>query len=403
MPTHYTKSSPGRLVDTSYRSIRVVGGRLDERSVDLQAFVPHPLPPKVKTREFLAETQADVLLATSELARLDGLSHWLPDPHLLLFPLFLREAKMSSRIENTVSSIEEVTLAGTNPALATDDAREIRNYVSAMRHGMDSPLPMCRRLLLEMHRILLESTRGEDKTPGYFRTGQVIIGDEFRSPAEARFIPPPAGRELSESLDQWERFVNTPEPELPTVVAVALAHYQFEAIHPFRDGNGRIGRAAASLSLCKSPKPLLSRPFVYVSGYFDKHRQHYYDLLLRVSTHGDWSSWTRFFCQALASEAVDSASRIKRLIDLRDDFVKRVSKPKDSAALPLLINLLFQHPVVSINKAAELLTIPPQSALRLVNRLVDRGILTEITGKNYGRSWSARELLAVIDDESEPI
>jgi Fic family protein len=382
--------------------VRVVGGRLDERVVELKAFVPNPLPPDLDLSTFIFDVHADVLEATRELSRLDGIAHSLPDPYLLLFPLLLREAKMSSRIENTVASIEEVAVTGSFPYKAPDEAREIRNYITAMRHGMDSPLPVCKRLILEMHRLLLDGTRGDDKAPGRFRDGQVVIGDESRSPDQARFVPPPPGQTLLDLIDRWEIFVNTKHDALNEIIKIAMAHYQFEAIHPFRDGNGRIGRAIANLSLCKAPTPVISRPLVYVSGFFDKHRQDYYKLLLRVSTNGDWVSWVRFFCRAFVSEAKDSADRIRRLLDLRDDYIKRVSKPKDSASLTRLVDGLFRAPLMRIAEAASLLGVQPRAASRLVGRLQERGILTEITGKDHGRVWAAKELLAIVDRELEP-
>jgi Fic family protein len=382
--------------------VRLVAGRLEERSFDLQAFVPDPLPPKIDHRKLLLDVHPEVLVATRELARLDGIAHWMPDPYLLLYTLLAREAKMSSRIENTIASIEEVSGVELNPKNATNDARLINNYVKAMRLGMDSPLPVCKRLILDMHRSLLEGVRGEDKTPGRFRDNQVVIGDEQLPPSEARFVPPPPGPLLVDAVDRWEKFVNSADPILPEIVTIAISHYQFEAIHPFRDGNGRIGRAIANLSLCKGPTGVLSRPLVYVSGFIDKHRQAYYDLLLRVSTKGDWASWVRFFCGALAAEARDSSERIRRVLDLRSDYIRRVSKPKDSASLARLVDFLFQHPVLNIAKAAELLGLRVQSAARIVARLEERGVITETTAKDYGRSWAARELLAIIEDENEP-
>ena len=254
--------------------------------------------------------------------------------------------------------------------------------------------------MLEMHATLLEGVRGNDKGPGQFRNGQVIIGDE-NSPAEdARFVPPPPGPHLADCLDRFEKFVNDSSHSLPPLVAIAMAHYQFECIHPFRDGNGRIGRAIAAIQMCKGPEPLLRRPFVYISGFFDRFRSEYYDLLLRVSTHGDWTSWVRLFLSAVAAEARESASRVRRILELRDDYRSRITRRRASILLHRFIDHLVASPMITTRRAADLLGIAPQAAQRHINELQSKNILEETTGSNYGRIWAARELLRIIDDES---
>jgi Fic family protein len=367
------------------------------------AFVPNPLPPQFSDQErrvFLGTLIDEIGMATEALARLDGAARGLKNPHLLLYPLMLRDAQLSSKIENTIATAEEVVLAEAGRENLRDEAREVANYVAALNHGVNSELPLCNRLIRDMHKKLMSGVRGEDKRPGEFRTIQVMIGKKGQTIADARFVPPPPGEHLRACLDSFERFLNSTSHGLPQIVAIALAHYQFECIHPFEDGNGRIGRALAALSLCKEPRPVLQKPFVYVSAYFERHQDEYYERLLRVSTNGEWMEWVRFFLSALTEEAGDTLGRIKKVLDLHAELMAIVRVPKASAVVPQLIDDLFGRPWTNAARAAQRLGIKPQAAQRHIDRLAEAGIIEEVTGGNYNRLWVFKRLLQIIEEEN---
>ena len=286
-------------------------GRVVHAAGEYWAFVPNPLPPKLAWTSELVVTLSEADRALGELA---GLGRSLPNPHLLIRPFVRREAVLSSRIEGTQSTLfdlyayEAVQLSMFKPP---PDVREVYNYVRALEHGMARlpTLPLSLRLIREIHAHLMEGVRGEHQTPGEFRRSQNWIGPPGCTLTDARFVPPPVP-EMQESLHALETFLHA-SPTLPPLMRLGLIHYQFEAIHPFLDGNGRVGRLLITLLLCAWD--LLSEPLLYLSAYFDAHRQDYYDLLLRVSQHGAWEDWLTFFLRGIATQAQDSVARAGRL------------------------------------------------------------------------------------------
>jgi Fic family protein len=391
----FTKDSPGRLVPTTAFEVRVRDQVTESVQVTGSAFVPDPLPPPLDQTTLVGALYPDLSAAETNLARLDGIAATLISPELLLRPLRMREAKLSSQIENTIASAEEIALAEAGRSAVRDEGREVLNYVRALEHGIESPLPLCNRLIREMHAILMQGVRGQDKGPGEFRRVQNYIARDGARFNEARFVPPPPGEPLEQAMNDLERFMNSTDHRLPWLVATAMSHYQFECIHPFRDGNGRLGRLLVALTLCKSGA--LSKPLVYVSPYFETHRRDYYDLLLRVSTHGDWYTWIRFFCTAVAWQADDAVWRSRTLCELRDRFRTLVTAKRGAALLLTLVDHLFERPAITNSMVCALLKVTAPTAQRYIDLLVSNGILQEITGSGYGRIYIARAILAVIE------
>jgi Fic family protein len=389
----YSDQAPGSLVPTNAWERRERQGKAEQVQVKGMAFVPAPLPPELDRFTFSGRLSEELLAASMSLGRLDGIAQTLSNPHLLFRPFRLREAKLSSQIENTIASAEEVALVEAGKSSSRAEAIEVHNYINALEHGLNSALPLCNRLICEMHKILMEGVRGQEQQPGQFRSVQNYIGRDGDGLRSARFVPPPPGEVLDGGMRDLERFLNDRKHGFPPLAAIAMAHYQFEAIHPFRDGNGRIGRLIVAMSFCKGPNALLTRPLVYVSAFFERHRQEYYDRLLRVSTHGDWEAWVRFFLLAVANQADDAMQRAQRLLELRAEFIRQVTEPKASSLLPNLVDHLFDWPAVSTRMVASHLNIQVQAAQRHIDRLAEKGILEEVTGATYGRIWVARRPL----------
>lgn len=402
-------AAPGHFVPTVVYERRVVRGLAERVPLTGEAFVPDPLPPASLDRDrFIGRVSDELLAAQTGLLRLEGAAAGLPVPEFLLRPFQINEARLSSKIEDTVASVEELVLMDADLQPERDEVREVWNNLRALEHGMASPLPLCNRLLREMHAILLHGVRGEEQRPGEFRTVQVYIGDSDQGFANARFVPPPPGDVLTSCLHDFERFLNpaprgsgTPTParaSYPHMIEVAMAHYQFECIHPFSDGNGRLGRLLVTIWPCKHE--MLSRPLLYTSAFFAKHRQEYYDLLLRVSADGDWESWVRFFLRAVAEQAGDGLRRARHLGALRERFVAGVTTKRASVLAIRLVDLLFARPAISVTQAAKHLGVTVPAAQKHINRLIDLGVLTEATGGRYGRVYLAQDIVRAIEEES---
>jgi Fic family protein len=325
------------------------------------------------------------------------------NPQLVTSPLLRREAISSSRIEGTVTTPEQLVLfeidAGYEEPSSAQEAQtlEVHNYIRALHHGFARlrEIPVCLRLIRELHEILMESVRGGDQQPGQFRSIQNFIGAS-RDIRAARFVPPPVS-ELDRCLREFEGYINSESEELPLLVRLALIHYQFETIHPFRDGNGRVGRLLLPLLLYSYDK--IEGPVLYVSPYLEQNRSTYTELLLRVSQTGDFASWVRFFLTAVAESANESVARAEALFALRDGYYARLHSARSSALLLKLVDALFERPSMSIGNAAELLEITPASAVANLRRLQDEGIVTEVTGRRRDQRYVAREILSVAHRE----
>ncbi|MBL0922372.1 MAG: Fic family protein [Phycisphaerales bacterium] len=361
------------------------------------SFVPNPLPPGLERTELLARLFDPLIAAERAIAQLEGSARQLKNPHILIGPFSRREAMLSSAIEDTHASAEQMALFEFEPDFVEnrDEVQEVVNYVRALEVGLASDLPVCKRLIRDLHERLLRNVRRANARPGEFRRTQNAIGGGGGSFsfAAAKFVPPPPQR-LQESLDAFERYANTSDG-LPHLVRVALMHYQFEAIHPFDDGNGRVGRLLIGLMLCHPEH--LSKPLVYVSAYFEKHRDRYYELLFEVSSRGGWYEWIEFFLQAVATQAVDAIGRAQRLADLREDMHRRVRKKRASALLPEIVDHLFVAPSVTARHVCELTGVQPNSAYSAIEKLVEANILVEGTGRRKGTVYYAPEILRAID------
>lgn len=399
----FSSRSPGRLVPTSALQRHERKGVSELHPVTGLAFVPHPLPPSVKRYEFIGALSDDILSATAAVARLDATVTSIVNSRLLVRRSFaIREATLSSKIEDTIASAEEVALADADRPVERDEIQEVANCSRALEHGLATPLPSCKRLFRELHAILMSDARGGHLRPGEFRKSQVFIGGKGGF-EHARFVPPPAGPEMNACLDALERFLN-PSAKVgsgkeravfPSIIEIAWAHYQFEAIHPFLDGNGRLGRLLAVLSL--SALGTLSRPIIPISAYIDRHRRTYYGRLLRVSTHGEWGGWTRFFARAVASEADDAMHRTWRLHGLRQAYNARVHVKRRGPQLDRLLDLLFEKPAITAAQAAAALDTSFNTAQKHIERLASAGILTEHRSPGRGRVFLAREIVAIIE------
>lgn len=327
-----------------------------------------------------------------------GVGRSLPNPHLLIRPFSRKEAEASSRIEGTETDLGELFVHEVDPARRPERAdirREVLNYVKALETGLNSNLPVSLRLVKEMHSVLMQGVRGQNKAPGDFRRVQNRIGGTSNS--DAKFVPPPVP-EMEACISDWEKFLHGESPLSP-LVRLALIHYQFEAIHPFVDGNGRIGRLLIPLLLCRWE--ILPLPLLYLSSYFERHRSQYYDLLLAVSQRGDWFDWLSFFLRAVEVQAKDAAKRATRLMDKKEEYRQRTQIRGSTTALRLVDELIAQ-PACHSKKVMERLDITMPTALRAIDMLGRAGILKEITGRHKNRVWVATEILEILQAEDSP-
>jgi len=359
------------------------------------AFVPNPLPPTNFTWDSdLVESLSTADRALGELA---GIGRSLPNPHLLVRPFLRREAVLSSRIEGTQASLSDVLAyeAIQLPLFdAPDDVREVHNYVRALEYGLErmSSLPVSLRLIRELHGILLEGVRGEQFRAGEFRQGQNFIGPPGSHLTTATYVPPPP-KEMLKALQQMELYINEPS-NLPPLIRLGLIHYQFEAIHPFPDGNGRLGRLLISMLLCAWN--ILPQPLLYLSAFFEANRRDYYAHLRGVTEKENWNAWLVFFLSGVSSQALDAAARVKRINDLREDYRQRFQQGRSAARLLQVVDLLFARPLISVRTVEMELGLPYPTAERYIDELVNQGILVG-TGKARNRVFKADEILQVIE------
>jgi Fic family protein len=326
---------------------------------------------------------------------LAGIGETLPNPHLLIEPYLRREAVLSSRIEGTQASISDVLLyEAADTRRETRDAWEVVNYVRALELGLSllDELPVCARLTKSIHARLLEGVRGQEKNPGEFRSDQVWIGAPGTPIEQARYIPPPSPH-ITDLFSDWERFVNE-DLTMPPLVRCGIMHYQFEAIHPFSDGNGRVGRLLIILYLCSVK--VLPTPLLYLSAYFDSHRDEYYDRLFQVSASGAWEGWLKFFLTGVATEATDAIIRSRRLRELHEAYRERLQQQRASGNLLRLLDYLFINPYITVPRARSLLGVSRPGAALIVDRLEDAGIIDYESG-SWPKVYLARELLRLLE------
>lgn len=311
-----------------------------------------------------------------------------------------REAVLSSRIEGTQASLSDLFYfeAAQSAAPPVPDVVEVFNYVRALEFGLErqKKLPISLRLVRELHERLMRGVRGQEQTPGEFRKSQNWIGPPGCALRDATFVPPPP-KEMIAALDAFEKFLHVPTA-LPPLVRLALVHYQFEAIHPFRDGNGRIGRLLITLLLCV--EGILPLPLLYLSAFFERHRDEYYRRLLAVSQRADWDGWITFFLNGVNQQATDAILRANRLFDLRNRYHKKVHSARSSSLLLKLVDSLFESPYTTATQAQKLLGVTWRAAQNNVDKLVKFGILREVTGRSYGRVYRAAAIEEIVDAAS---
>jgi Fic family protein len=342
----------------------------------------------------LVRTLSEADRALGELA---GLGHTMPNPHILIGPFLRQEAVLSSRIEGTVADLSDLYVYEAGPAAKSDDSdvREVHNYVAALEYGLErlDDLPISLRLIRELHEFLMQGVRGERATPGEFRQVQNWIGRRRCALPEADFVPPPVP-EMHEALDALERYIHS-EAVYPPLVRLALIHYQFETIHPFLDGNGRIGRLLITLLLASWK--LLPVPLLYLSAYFERRRETYYDLFLSVSEQGDWSAWVHFFLLAVAEQSRDAIRKIRRLQDLQLEWRTRIRQKRITGLAVSIAEHLFSNPVIAPNEVVERFHVSHQAAMQALRRLEKVGLVHEASGRQRNRVYLAEEVVRIVE------
>ena len=369
----------------------------------VRAFMPAPLPPDPPL-EFSGARQRLLERALLACGRLDGVTALLPDPELFLYAYVRREAVLSSQIEGTQSSLSDLLLFELDeaPGVPFDDVVEVSGYVAALEHGMSrlrEGFPLSNRLLREVHEKLLARGRGADKQPGEFRRSQNWIGGT--RPGNARFVPPPP-QHVEDCMASLERSIHATDDGLPALVKAALAHAQFETIHPFLDGNGRVGRLLIVLMLFDAG--VLDQPLLYLSYYFKQHRDEYYRLLDTVRTEGDWEAWLDFFLEGVESTAGSAVDTAHRLLALFRDDAARVQTLGRAAANALRVfDALRDRPLATLNALTERTGASYPTVARAVESLESLSIVREITGRKRERVFAYMRYLAILNEGTEPL
>lgn len=382
---------------TGHHVTTAVGGET------VRAFVPVPLPP-VPPLDLTGNRQRLLERATLALGRLDSVSTLLPDPQLFLYAYVRREAVLSSQIEGTQSSLSDLLLFELEeaPGMPVDDVVEVSNYVRALEHGMTrlrGGFPLCCRLLREMHAHLMSHGRGHDKEPGEFRRSQNWIGGT--RPGNARFVPPPP-QEVEACMAALETFLHEDASGMPILLKAALAHVQFETIHPFLDGNGRLGRLLIALLLHHGG--LLGQPLLYLSLFLKQHRPLYYDLLDRVRCAGDWEAWVDFFLEGVETTALGAIETALRLVTLFNQDTRRLEQSGRSAANTLrVLAVLRQRPLLSLTQLCQHTAMTFPTANKIMARLVEAGIARELTGQRRNRVFAYDAYLSILNEGGEPL
>lgn len=384
-PEAFSSRAPGRVI------------RVGQGKAMYHAFVPDALPPGFELDPALILTLSEADRALGELA---GLGRAIANPSLLVHPFIRQEAVLSSRIEGTQADLADLygyeagqlLLPGVKPPMS--DVREVFNYVRAMEYGLDRlrDLPVSLRLLREVHGTLMEGVRGDRATPGEFRTSQNWIGPPGCLLAQASYVPPPVP-EMTEALAAFERYLHA-DDGLPPLVRLACIHYQFEAIHPFIDGNGRIGRLLAPLLMVAWG--LLPHPLLYLSVFFERRRDDYYRLLMAVSTDGAWREWAEFFLRGVATQARDAVSRAKRLQDLQAAWREALHKERASSVALRLADMLFHRPILTIPVVGEVLGVSYPAAKSAVAKLEAIGALRQVAADGAAKTYAAMGILDIV-------
>ena len=359
-----------------------------------RAFHPNPLPPPIEWTQTLAVALAN---ASTLVGKLAGKGKRLPNPHILIRPFVRREAVFSSRIEGTQSTLGELLAAEAGAAVerSPEDLREVGNYVVALEYGIErlKTLPLSLRLVREIHEKLMTGVRGQHATPGEFRRTQNWIGRPGATLAQAAYVPPPPDS-LGENLSAWEKFLH--DQMLPPLIHAALAHYQFEAIHPFLDGNGRVGRLLITIELCE--RNVLPAPFLYLSAFFDATRADYYGGLRGVSEGGDWEGWLQYFLNGVARQAEDALSRAERTNALLELWRRKLASDTHAKVAFQMVDLLGANPFLTPRGAQQRLVLAYNTVVRAIGQLEKEGIVKEVSGAKRDRVYCAKKLLKIFEE-----
>ncbi|MEI7730551.1 MAG: Fic family protein [Verrucomicrobiota bacterium] len=364
-----------------------------------RAFHPNPLPPAINWSSQLASALADASLL---IGRLAGEGKRLPSPHILIRPFIRREAVLSSRIEGTQATLGELLAAeaGASIKRSPDDLREVANYVTALEYGIErlKTWPLSLRLVRELHERLMTGVRGSHATPGEFRRSQNWIGKPGATLNQASYVPPPPDA-LGDQLANWERFLH--DRTQPPLIHAAMMHYQFEALHPFLDGNGRVGRLLITLLLCE--REMLPAPLLYLSAFFEATQDSYYNGLSRVTEHGDWEGWIQYFLNGVARQSEDALSRAERINQLLEMWCGLlVGKANANVALQI-IDLLGANPFLTPRGVEQKLGFAYNTVMRAIKRLQEHGIITVTTEARRDRVFCAKALLDILEEPARLI
>ena len=385
---------------------RGISGRYEASNVGgevVRAFIPDPLPPRPPL-ELTNSRQRLLERATLALGRLDSITLLLPDPHLFLYAYIRREAVLSSQIEGTQSSLSDLLLFELDqaPGVPVDDVVEVSNYVSALEHGVTrlrEGFPLSNRLIREIHEKLLSRGRGSEKSPGEFRRSQNWIGGT--RPGIAHFVPPPPSQ-VENCMAQFERFIHDEHMPYPALGKAALAHVQFETIHPFLDGNGRIGRLLIALMLHLSG--VLSQPLLYLSLYFKQRRAEYYRLIDLVRSDGDWEAWLDFFLDGVAQTATTAVQTAQRLVKLFKDDAFRIQELGRITATALRIfDALRARPILTLKEVCKRTGISFPAAAKSMDAIIKLGLARELTGRQRNRVFVYDRYLSILNEGTEPL
>jgi Fic family protein len=370
----------------------------------VQAFIPDPLPPDPGI-ELTGDDYELMERANRALGRLDGVTTILPDTELFLYLYVRKEAVLSSQIEGTQSSLSDLLLYENDevPGVPMDDVVEVSNYVAALNHGLErlrEGFPLSLRLLREIHGILLREGRGSQKQPGEFRSSQNWIGGT--RPGNAEYVPPPPDK-VMDCMGELETFLHDEPERMPTLLKAGLAHVQFETIHPFLDGNGRVGRLLITLLLCV--EDALTDPILYLSLYFKSHREEYYELLQRVRTEGAWADWLRFFMEGVKETADQAVEAARSILELFDEDRSRIDENlgRSAGSARRVHELLQRRPVVTTKRAAEQLPMSRPTVTSALDNLEALGIVHEMTGQERYRLYTYSDYFDILEEGTQPI
>lgn len=376
-------------------------GRYVMQSTGYQAYIPKPLPPippikyNGKLRNLLSE-------ADRALAKLEGITTVLPNAELFIAMYIKKEALLSSQIEGTQASLEGILRfeANLEPTEDINEIKEVINYIKALDYGINrlQDIPMSSRLIKEIHKILIQGTRGTHKTPGEFRKTQNWLGPQGATLSEATFIPPPPDI-LMELISNLEKFMHKKD-EIPSLIKISLIHSQFETIHPFLDGNGRMGRLLITFYLYR--EGILSRPLLYLSFYLKKNRIKYYDLLMKIRLEGNWEEWSSFFLKGIKEVSEEAANSAREIIILKNTILKSLFNNKISSIYAVeFLNLLFGKPIVTSKELIKDLKVSKETANQIIKKFEKLNILKEISGKKRYKKYIFSDYINIIKKGTE--